>query len=571
MRAARQLDDLGVCGVTAGLELGHPSRGVRGGHERRGARGQRELVARIERAGEGERERRADRGRRAGVEGGVDQQLVAVLHAVEARRVDPARARRRHLHARGRAQGQAARDLRGCELGAQDHAALLAQPGDQAPRQPLALLATVGEHDVDALERRGPGDRGGELGGGRRARGGDQIAPHQQAPALARAGGVRQRPGQVGGAERPAHQQAIDGGVIPAARVPVEDGLDRLIEGDHAQRQLAAEALAQRPHQRVQAQGVAAEVPHPRGAGVEQDGERGHRLGGATDERREARDRQAAGAHADRGVRAGHRGLEVGARGPAVLGHAHHAPVDGDVHAQPLHDRQAVERQPVRRALRAQLVHVRDDQPLAPARRDGEDPRHQATVGRQLGERGVDAPVHRRLVGFAAADDGRDLRLVPRAAFAHGQARDRGALKQREREAALERAVLGVLEGEVQLGEGERPLHRGARVQLDEAQAGAVRGRQRDRRGAVTARRRVGARGVEDDPRAAGKRRGRDLHARHAEDEHLRARAAAGRGQHAIETHQSQCGHVAADSDSHVTPPKPGLEQSKKRATARAA
>ena len=84
-----------------------------------------------------------------------------------------------------------------------------------------------------------------------------------------------------------------------------------------------------------------------------------------------------------------------------------------------------------------------------------------------------------RLAGRRELDD---LALLPRVADLHREALERRARRQRDAEAPLERARLGVVEREAELGERERSVDDRLRLQRGEPQAATVGGGQCERR-----------------------------------------------------------------------------------------
>ncbi len=137
--------------------------------------------------------------------------------------------------------------------------------------------------------------------------------------------------------------------------------------------------------------------------------------------------------------------------------------------------RQPLEREHVGRG-RGDLLLVGDDQLLAAAGRDGEDARGELVAGVLLEQGRILAAVEEVFVGGVRLLALDDLALLVALVGLHGEAADGGALGQDDGEVALDDAVLGVLEDQVELGEGERIVEDGAAGEADQGEAGAGRG-----------------------------------------------------------------------------------------------
>ena len=105
---------------------------------------------------------------------------------------------------------------------------------------------------------------------------------------------------------------------------------------------------------------------------------------------------------------------------------------------------------------------------------DGKDARGELVAGSLLEERGVLLAMQEVLVGDARPLELHDLALLPVRAELHRETRHCGARREVDRERALEVSLRGVLEGESELGEGERRVHYAARAELEEAKPGPV-------------------------------------------------------------------------------------------------
>jgi hypothetical protein len=424
--------------------------------------------------------------RRAGREVGEDQHLVAGLHGVEGLGPHPGGAGDLDLEAAaGRADDAGGEQRRG-QAGAHDDAVALESGHCQLLERDLVLDAAVDDR-VDALhaDLLELGGGGLELVALERAGGEDAVADDDHALV---AGGVllevAQGAGQVGGAEGVALQDRLLGVGAEAAGLAREHRQDGLVEAEHAQVEVIAGRGPQLREDLAEAGDLALEVDRPRGAGVEQQGDAGDRLGGQLEVRGDAGDRQSLEAQADLGAAAAHRQLEVLLRHEVLLAQGQvlgaRGARDDDVDVEVLQGRQAAQQQAVGLAVAGQGLRVGDDDLLDGAGGDREDAGAEAVAGVLLEQGGVLAAVQGVLVGAAGGLQLDDLGLLPVAVDLHGEARDGGAGRQADLEAALDLPVLRVLKHHVQLGERQRVGDHRPRAQRQQLEADALARGQRE-------------------------------------------------------------------------------------------
>jgi hypothetical protein len=170
-----------------------------------------------------------------------------------------------------------------------------------------------------------------------------------------------------------------------------------------------------------------------------------------------------------------------------------------------------------------ELLRVRDDELLARVGLDREHAGAEAIARVVLEQRGILPAVQEVLVGAPRRLPFDDLALLPCVAELHREARDRGAARQLDLEAALDAPRQRVLELEPQLGERQGPLHHRASVQAHQPQARAIGGGQRQ------GRRQVAAIGLDRERSRGQDRRSRGLR-RRGPDRLRRAIGSGGRG-----------------------------------------
>ena len=238
------------------------------------------------------------------------------------------------------------------------------------------------------------------------------------------------------------------------------------------------------------------EIERTRGAGVEEDEQARDRIGRGLGDGRDACDHQILVAQARRRAAGdGERHLEVGLGRDVALVHGQLALARVHLHLELVDERQPGQQHAVGRARARQLLRIGEDDLLVARRGDGKNARVELIARLLLEQRRVLAPVQEILVGATRRLQLDDFALLPAPALSHGEAAHRGARRQRDRELALDRARLGIVEDEVQLGEGERIFDDGAGAEGDDAQARAVGGGERERcAGAARRGRRVGRR-----------------------------------------------------------------------------
>ncbi len=444
---------------------------------------------------------------------GEHEHLVAGLHAVERARPHPLGARDLDLDVADRALAEALRQLGHGLLGIEHHAVV----GQGAARHALgqrAVLDAAGQDDVEALHLLAQGmDRGAQGVALVRAHGGDGIGEeHDAAAALA---GPGERSVQIRGAERPARQYGVELGLAEAGGLALVDRGDRLVERGHGEGDIAV-GLGQPGHDLAELRDRGGEARGARGAGVEQHHQALDALVRGAHARAHPRGHDLAVAQA-RDV-GGHRDLEVAIGLVRALLHAHGlvrqgvalALADQRVHAQRVDRWQTAQGQAIGRADLGQVLRVRDDDVLGAARGDGEDARVELVAGLFLQQGRILAAVQEVLVGAARGLELDHLGLLPAGVEVHGQAADGSALGQRDGEAALDDAIERIREAQLELGEGQRAVDHGAGIERHQAQARAVRGGERQRRGLGEQRARGIAHGCRRD-RGHGQARERGL------------------------------------------------------------
>ena len=417
---------------------------------------------------------------------GEDEDLVAGLYGVEGLRPHPGRARHAHGEvAAGRAD-QPRGEQRGGQAGVDDDAVALERAAGDLLERDLVLHAAV-DHGVDAahagLCERASG--GAELVTVGVAGGGDAVADDQHALVLAGVvGDVLERAGEVGGAEGVAFEDRLLGVGAEAAGLAGEHGLDGLVEAEHAQLEVVAGGGAQLLDDLAEARDLALEVDGPRGAGVEQQGDAGDRLLRELDVRGDAGDGESVIAQADLGAAARGGQLEVLLRHEVLLPQAQvlgaRGARDDDIDAEVLELGQAAQVQAVGLAVAGQGLGVGDDDLLDTIGGDREHAGAEAVAGVLLEQGGVLAAVQGVLVGAAGGLELDDLGLHPLVVDLHGEARDGRAGRQRDLEAALDHARLGVTKHHGELGEGERVVDDGAGVEREQLEADALAGGERE-------------------------------------------------------------------------------------------
>ena len=317
---------------------------------------------------------------------------------------------------------------------------------------------------------------------------------------------------EVGGPQRPAVGEAPQLGGAEIARRALEDRHHLLVEGGDPHRRRAAGAVAQAGDQLADPAHLGGVAEGARGARIDQHVETADLLRHRVDRGGDPHHGEVAVAEA--GLLAGPLlgDLEVAVGGPAALVQLHHPAVahlaaevarrgalggavaeqHADVQLADLG--QAEEGEDVGLVGPHQGVRVGDDQLLAAARRDREDAGRELVAGLLLEQRRVLPAVEEVLVGLAGALALHHLPLLPAAVGLEREPRQRRARRQGDAEAAFDHPVAGVLEGQVQLGEGERRGEDAVGRQGDQVEPGAVRGGEADR-GLRLGRRRAGGLG----------------------------------------------------------------------------
>ncbi len=188
---------------------------------------------------------------------------------------------------------------------------------------------------------------------------------------------------------------------------------------------------------------------------------------------------------------------EVAVRGPVLLVQLDHpaiADLDAQVfaflghgtiaeehaHVEPADLRESLEGEDVGLIGPNQPVRIGDDQLLAAPGGDRKDAGRELIARLLLQQRRVLPPVEEILVGLPGALALHHLPLLPGVADLHGEAGEGRARRQGDAEPPLDRLIAGVLERQVQLGEGEGRLQDSVRLQGDQSEPRAVRGREAD-------------------------------------------------------------------------------------------
>ena len=426
---------------------------------------------------------------------GVDEGLVAGLHAAEVVGPDPAGAGDDDLHVGEGGAGELADDVVLGEAGVEDDA-VGEELGGGDLAQDLGVLDAAVDDRVDALcaalgEVAGGGLEGAELDV---AGGADAVGEDEDAADVGQLADGLEGALEVGGAEGPALEDRGEVLAGEAAGLALVDLEGVLVEGEEAQVEVLAGA-AEGGEGVTHAIDLALEAEGPRGAGVEQDGEAGDRCGAGVADDGDAGDGEVVVAQAHHREAALVEDLEVLVGGPLLFAQLDDAAAAGgggdrggeagggggglledDAGVEVVELREAAQGQAVGLGGAGELLRVGDDQLLALAREDREDAGAEGVTGLVLEQRGVLLAVQRVLegdLGGAALDD---LALLPLAEDLHGEAGDGRVRGHVDLEAALDGAVGRVLEDEVQLGEGERLLDDGAGLERDELEAGAVAG-----------------------------------------------------------------------------------------------
>ncbi|MFT3770299.1 MAG: hypothetical protein QM820_33140 [Minicystis sp.] len=415
----------------------------------------------------------------------VDERLVAGLHAVEPLGPLPARALDLHRDRSRRRREPSHRRLGPAR--SVDHHAVAGEPRSRHPAQQRIIPDPADGDRIDALHPRAAQRlrrlaQRGRLGRAlRRHAVGDEHDPRRLH--LARPGpGPRDRAAEIRRAQRLPLAQPHGPALRPRGRGAFVDHVDALIERRHDQRR---GRLDPRDHP-IDQLDLRLEPERPRRARVHHDDGRPQRIGPRLRRRLHAEEHQLAGPQpvAPRQLRGIDHEVAIGRSVLQV-----DLPEDGRIVAgarddgvELRHLRQAAQHDGVRR-LGADLLRVRDDQLLPPAGRDREHARRELVARGLLEQRRILPPVEEVLVGLPRGLLLDDLALLPAIALAHREPADGRALRQRDAERPFERAALGVVEREPHLGERERPLDHAPRLVRREREPGAVRGRERERRG----------------------------------------------------------------------------------------
>ena len=255
------------------LRFRHEKRGERAGHallhrKLHDARAERLVVAarlaachqridlRLRDGAAQQRARPGDRGKRRGVpidmhrrwrvrgELGVHEALVARLHAIERRRPDPRRPRKRHLHARASGHRESRSDLHRRARALDHHPVLRERAERERPHR--ALRARVAERDdIEPLhahraERMRCAAEAREI---RRASGGERVADDHETLGGVGAhigGGPDEGAFEIGGAERTVRTQRRELGHAEVRDGAAMDDRHALVERGHGDGSLRA-------------------------------------------------------------------------------------------------------------------------------------------------------------------------------------------------------------------------------------------------------------------------------------------------------------------------------------------
>ncbi|HEY8377344.1 MAG TPA: hypothetical protein VIK91_12700 [Nannocystis sp.] len=475
----------------------------------------------------------------AGGQVGVDEDGVALLDAVEALGPAPAAAGDGDAEVReGRAM-QAVDELGDRDVAVEDDAGARAGVGGGELGHGGEVAIAAEKDGVDAGDAGlSQGVDGVEEGAAGVTGGGDAVAEEDEPLAGLCAGADRpESVGEVGGAEGLPAEDRLGVRAAESAGGAVEDLDGFLIEAPHAHREGGAVDLGEALDQGGELGDLGGEAGGLGGAGVEEDSDGARRVDGESVGAGEGDpgDREVAAAEADVGGAAGLAEDDVvgaGDRGGVgAVQFAHFARARGvgaeDLHVEDVELRQAGEREAVIGVRAGELLRIGEDELLVGAGGNGKDAGAKTLTGVVLEQGGILAAVEEILedaAGFLALDD---LALLPRFADLHGEARDRGARGELDLEGALDGAILRIDEGEVELGESERGVDPCAGLELDELQAGAVAGGERDRGGEVLG---GGERGGPGGGGVRGRGRVRDFARQAAGDERERAGEQGGRG-----------------------------------------